>query len=144
MASKWKKCVVKGCRQAVGPRCHRNKCAKHHYHQWRDNHSLKCAFHHLRKRAKERGKDFSLTFEQYRDFAIKTDYARLKGKTSLSLSIDRINNDHGYHAWNIRAITLRENSRKLFTKIPEWMKDEIRACEAGRMPESHMALGVGE
>ena len=41
-------------------------------------------------------------------------------------------------------ITLRENSRKFFTKIPEWMKDEIRACEAGRMPESHMALGVGE
>ena len=132
--------MSKGCRARVNPRHHRNKCAKHHYHQWRDGHPLKCSFAHLRARAKERGKDFSLTFLQYQEFAIKTDYARMKGKTSLSLSIDRLFDDQGYHFWNIRAITLRENSRKLFTRMPEFMKAEIRAAEAGFVPESHQHL----
>jgi len=62
----------------------------------------------------QRGKDFQLSREEYIEFAIKTDYARMKGKTTLSLSIDRIDNRKGYEKTNIQAITLRANSRKSF------------------------------
>jgi hypothetical protein len=96
----------------------------------------------LKQRAHERGKDFTLTREQYIEFAVKTNYAKMKGKTSMSLTIDRIDNNQGYHVWNIRCITLSENSRKLFTTMPDWMKDEIRALEAVYIPESHRNLST--
>lgn len=91
-------------------------------------------------RAKERGKEFSLTYAQYEAFAINTDYAKLKGKTSLSLSVDRVDDKLGYHWWNIKAITLRENTRKQYANIPAWMKEEIKQAEQGWVPESHRSL----
>ncbi|MDE2105442.1 MAG: hypothetical protein KGL39_49905 [Patescibacteria group bacterium] len=50
--------------------------------------------------------------EFYIAWAERTQYARFKGKTSMSLSVDRINRDRGYQEDNIQAVTLRENSRK--------------------------------
>jgi hypothetical protein len=89
-------------------------CSKHRRIHWKEKFPLHYSFNLLRRRAKWRGKDFSLTREEYIEFAIRTDYHRLKGKTSLSLSIDRIENSKGYSRDNIQAITLRENSRKQF------------------------------
>lgn len=113
MKIKFQKCRSKGCRNSVNAKkCHSPYCAKHRTRNWRDKYPLHYSFHNLRKRAAQRGKEFSLTREQYVSFAIKTDYARLKGKTSWSLSIDRIDNNRGYHYDNIEAITLSQNSRK--------------------------------
>ena len=63
-----------------------------------------------------------------------------KGKTKESFSIDRINNDEGYHIGNIRILTLSNNSRKgnkilhydwqtkeafvVNTRLPEIIPDE--------------------
>jgi hypothetical protein len=108
-------CLAPRCRGLVQKKiCHSPYCSKCRGRRWATKFPLNYAFHNLRKRAKQRGKDFSLTRSEYIEFAIKTDYARLKGKTSLSLSINRIDNLKGYHVGNIEAITLSENSRKQF------------------------------
>lgn len=107
---------------------------------WNESHPLERAFHNLRSHAKERGKDFRLTLEEFKFFAEKTNYLSRRGKTSLSFSIDRIDNRRGYVANNIRCITIAENSRKLFTSMPDWMKEEIKALESGYIPESHRNL----
>lgn len=110
----WKRCAWHGCRNLVNPKNHQNKCPRCQSRWLKKHHPLKYYFGKLRRRAKERGKDFSLTFEQYRTFCLNTDYHKLKGKSSISLSIDRKDDKQGYHAWNIQAISLRENTRKQY------------------------------
>lgn len=110
-----KKCVTIQCRGVIISKASKNVlCPKCRWRSWVEKSPLKAAFKTLRNHAKERGKEFTLTFEQFSAFAVKTDYLKRKGKTSLSLQIDRIRNEHGYHIWNIQAITLRENTRKQF------------------------------
>jgi len=41
---------------------------------------MKAAFQNLRANASRRGKDFSLTFEQFKNFAIATNYIAGKGR----------------------------------------------------------------
>ena len=139
------KCATKKCRGYVTKSAHSPYCSKCRNRKWREKHPLHYSYKNLRTRAKQRGKDFTLTREEYIAFAIKTDYARLKGKTSLSLSIDRVDDTKGYHADNIAAITLRENSRKQFTKMPQWMKDEIKQAESGEISHSmKVSMGLAE
>ena len=120
MKLKAKKC--RACRHLVFPSGRSPYCSRCRSRRWRAKFPLHYAFHHLRNRAKERGHEFGLTLEQYIAFAVKTDYAKLKGKSSLSLSIDRIDNNRGYFADNIQAITLRENSLKQF--VPYFSKQQ--------------------
>lgn len=108
-------CLTPHCHGTVNKKkAHSPFCIKCKQARWKEKNPLKYSFGNLRRRAKQRGHEFSLTFEQYVEFSVKTGYARLKGKTSLSLSIDRKKNDRGYHADNIQAITLAENSRKQY------------------------------
>lgn len=78
----------------------------------RDRDRVKYAFNTLRSNAKRRGHGFDLTLEQFRNFAIETDYIVNKGKTATSYSIDRRENDKGYTLDNIQIMTLADNSRK--------------------------------
>lgn len=135
MKKPWKKCIINGCSATVNPRNKQNKCPRCKTRWYRNTHPLKYYFNKLRSRTKERGHEFSLTFEQYHSFCLNTDYHKLKGKTSLSLSVDRINGREGYHASNIRAITLSNNSRKEW--VPYFRKqnqqpdaEDIAAAEA--------------
>lgn len=97
---------------------------------------MEYAFAKLRTRAKERGHEFTLTFADYQAFVTSTDYWAKRGKTKLSLSIDRIDDARGYHADNIRAVTLSFNSRRRFAPLSDWLKAEeeaaLRASEERR------------
>ena len=73
---------------------------------------MKWSYWNLKSNAKRRGKDFSLTFEEFKEFCEETNYIAGKGRTLLSYSIDRIDNTKGYHKGNIRRVTVSENSRK--------------------------------
>lgn len=139
----WKRCVWHGCRNPVNPNHHANKCPRCQSRWFRKTHPLKYFFNKLKQRAKERRHEFTLTFGQYESFCLNTDYHKLKGKTSLSLSIDRKDGKRGYHADNIQAITLRENTRKEYVPYFREQKyqpdaDDIRAAEAA------MAESMGE
>lgn len=116
-------CRSRNCRGLVQKKHeHSPYCSRCRRNRFKAKHPLKYSWGNLKRRAKQREKAFSLTFAQYEEFAIKTDYARLKGKSSLSLSIDRKENHIGYHWWNIQAITLRENSRKQY--VPYFAKQQ--------------------
>lgn len=134
------KCATKFCLGHTTKSGRSRYCSKCRSIRWRDKFPLHYSFKNLRVRAKQRGKEFTLTRDEYVCFAVKTDYAKMKGKTSLSLSLDRIDDSRGYSKDNIQAITLRENSRKQFTDMPDWMKDELKLAEAGIVPESHRHL----
>lgn len=85
--------------------CSKKKC--------RESNPVKYAFFNLRTNAKRRGKEFSLTFEDFEIFLKRNpDYMKKKGKSCRKLSIDRIDVNKGYVLSNIRAITVSENSRK--------------------------------
>ena len=134
------KCATRNCGRLVSKSCKSPYCPRCHSRRWRDKFPLHYSFKNLRVRAKQRGKEFSLTRDEYIAFAVSTDYAKLKGKTSLSLSIDRIDPTKGYTKENIQAITLRENSRRQFTNMPGWMKEEYRLACQGVIPDSHKEL----
>lgn len=130
-----KHCSTKRCRGRVTEAAHSDKCPKCKHADFREKHPLAYALGNLRRRAKQRGIAFTLTLPQYTRFAIATDYASMKGKTSLSLSCDRMENGLGYHDWNIRAVTMQENSRKQFVpyfnggKLPAHQVHEYNELE---------------
>lgn len=82
--------------------------------KYRENNVLKAAYHNLRGNAKHRGKEFSLTLEEFEEFAIRTNYIGQKGKSKFGYTIDRIDQNEGYHAWNIQVLTNSENVKKYF------------------------------
>lgn len=73
---------------------------------------MKAAFADLRSNAKRRGKQFDLTFEQFKQFCYETDYITGRGRSKESFTIDRIDNDKGYTLDNIRILTKSQNSSK--------------------------------
>jgi hypothetical protein len=121
------KCIIKGCRRRVLPTEKSPKCSKHRREEWKAKNPLKYFFGKLRRRAKERGKEFLLTFDQYVKFAQETGYDQIvnRGKTATSLTIHRKNNWEGYHAGNIACVTLSENARLAHALLPEWYRDQI-------------------
>lgn len=146
-----KPCCIRNCRRTVGPDEHSNKCSKHRRDWHRENHPFAYYLGKLKRRASERGIRFEISLAEYTAFAIKTDYASLKGKTSLSLSIDRIENSLWYAIWNIRAISLRDNSRKAYIPfhnggaMPQNTSDEQRRFDVEyRKQCARIADCVGE
>jgi len=103
-------CVTKWCRNPKANRrrvCH--KCYKRSYAK---RHPIRNAYFNLRTNAKRREKQFDLTLEQFRKFAIETSYIDKRGRTARKFHIDRINNSKGYSADNIQSITCRANANK--------------------------------
>lgn len=71
----------------------------------------------LRNNAKRRGKDFTLTLNEFIDFLKENpNYMTKCGRRVKSLQIDRIDNSKGYSKDNIQCITLAENIHKYNTQ----------------------------
>lgn len=79
---------------------------------YREKYPLKYWYDTLKMNSKRRGKKFTLTLKEFSDFCNKTGYSELKGITADSLTVDRVDNNKGYSAENIRAITLSENIKR--------------------------------
>jgi hypothetical protein len=141
-----KRCRTKFCRGRTtetgrSPYCH--GCRHEHF---KERSPLRYSFGNLRRRAKQRGHFFDLTFEQYEHFSLTTGYAALKGKDAKSLSIHRRDDAKGYTLSNITHCSLSLNSRIQWSNMPQWMKDEMLLHEQGKLklelpPEadSHLA-----
>ena len=102
-------CATKGCRSVAykGKFC--NKCKTDRY---RKRNPIKASFYILKENAKRRGKPFDLTFDQFKEFVIKTEYIKKKGIFSESYHIDRIDESLGYTIDNIQLLTNSQNVRK--------------------------------
>lgn len=105
-----RRCSRCGRRRQVAPdRADCNRCRDERYKR---NQPLRRAYSKLKYRARERGHEFELTYEQYERFALESGYAEGRGKTAASFSIDRIKDELGYVPGNLRVLTLAENTRK--------------------------------
>ncbi len=104
------KCSTPYCRNK--PRKGRRKCHTCRGRLYTAAHPDIVAFLNLRKSAKRRGKDFSLTIDQFRAFAVKYDYLDKRGRHATGFTVDRIREWEGYHADNLQVLTNAQNAAK--------------------------------
>lgn len=90
----------------------RTICHKCKARRYRENNPEKAAFQNLRTNAKRRGKEFSITFDQFKKFCVKTDYLKKRGRSSSGFHIDRIDEQGPYSIENIQVLTNSENVKK--------------------------------
>lgn len=124
------KCRTKFCRGVTSKTGHSPYCSKCRSRKWKAVNPLRYSYIKLKNRAKERGHEFTLTFEDYQRFAVETGYDKLKGKEGHSLSINRKDATRGYHADNIEAISLSMNSRLRYWVPPHLREDYERDRKA--------------
>lgn len=96
-------------------------CPRHRRQREKERNPIVYYFGALKQAARQRGKEFKLTLQQFRDFCSRTNYIELKGREANSLSIDRINPLLGYEVGNIQVLTKSENTRKMHAD-KKWMK----------------------
>lgn len=111
--------IAKG--QCIEYRCSKPYCKRKGYRCHRcDSRRFKeqnpSAYHYnaLRNNARRRGKEFSLTLEEFRDFCEETNYLELKGCHPNDYTIDRIDIEKGYSRNNIQMMRNGENVRKYY------------------------------
>jgi hypothetical protein len=105
-------CIVSGCGGAAkGKMC--STCRARH---WRIEHPMKYAYNNIKNRAKQREIEFNLTFEEFKQFCLKTNYIERKKRASDGLTIDRINESKGYTFENIQVLNLITNIKKYYGK----------------------------
>lgn len=94
--------------------------------KWTSNYEKKHPFKNkwfkLRYRAKRRGIEFDLTYEQFRDFCLEHQLEGKTGRKADNLSIDRINSERGYSIDNIQVLTVSENSSKSKYDVQHYLK----------------------
>lgn len=94
----------------------------------------------MRKRAKQRGHEFSVSPEVFRKLVTESGWLEKRGKTAKSLSVDRIDNSRGCVEGNLRVLTLSQNSRLKYAPLPGWMRAEIEK-ETRLAPEGRAVSG---
>ena len=94
------------------PMKRRRICASCKNKRYREAHPEMYCYHNLKNNAKRRGKGFTLTFEEYKEFAVRYDYTSKRGRGKFDLHIDRIREEDGYHINNIQVLPNIENLRK--------------------------------
>jgi len=85
------------------------KCIKRKYNK---KNPVRYAYHNLKSHAKARGKEFAISFIEFKKFAIQTNYINKKGRGALGYTIDRINPNKGYTIANIQILSNRNNVKK--------------------------------
>lgn len=111
------KCWTRGCKNEA--RKNNHYCGSCKVKKYRAKYPLKYIYDTIKMNAKRRRKEFTLTFNQFKEFCNKTGYDKFKGKTADSLSIDRKDTTKGYTFDNIQAITLRDNTIKRNEELPK-------------------------
>lgn len=108
------KCETKFCRgKALNKR---KRCAKCEHRRVADRDYVRYVYNYWKANCKRRGRENTVTLEQFRKFVSDNGYIERKGKEKYSLCIDRRDNNRGYHLDNIRTITLSANSIKRHTE----------------------------
>jgi hypothetical protein len=88
------------------------KCNSCNYKQKKKSNPIRIAYTSLKGHAKERGKDFDLTIEQFEEFCIKSNYLNCRGIEKFSYHIDRKDETKGYEVGNLQLLTNIQNVRK--------------------------------
>lgn len=103
-------CIETYCNNKKAPS--RRICYACKSKRYAKRHPERYAFITLRNNAKRRGKEFSITFDQFKEFCKKTKILLGRGIEKNSLHIDRIDESKGYTIDNIQPLTNGENVKK--------------------------------
>lgn len=87
-------------------------CHKHYARRVKERDPVYDRYHNFKNNALARGKEFTISLDQFRKFCKRTGYIIKKGMRGKNATIDRRCNLHGYHIWNIQILTLSQNCRK--------------------------------
>lgn len=131
-------CQTWGCKNNPQGRKFCSTCRKT---QSRLKDPVKYAYNNVKHRAKQRGKEFTLTIEQFTEFCHKSQYIAGKGRKIGGLNIDRIDNNKGYTIDNIQVMEKTENIKKYYldydwqNKVAVvWSPDKLTAEEKEKLP----------
>jgi hypothetical protein len=78
----------------------------------------------LRQSARKRKLPFTITLAEFKLFCARTGYLARRGNQPGDLTVDRVDWNEGYHLWNLRVLTHRENSEQGGDNTPR----ELRGC----------------
>lgn len=87
-------------------------CYKHYRRKVKERDPVYDRFTNFKNNAERRGKDFSITLEEFRKFCKRTGYIVKKGRRGYNATVDRRCNAQGYHIWNLQLLTHRANCSK--------------------------------
>ena len=104
-------CCAYGCKNAPVLK-KGGLCDKHYARKLRAKDPVYARYNQFKNNAKKRGKEFTITLEEFRDFCKRTGYIITKGRRGQNATIDRRCNAHGYHIWNIQLMYGRTNYSK--------------------------------
>ncbi len=98
-------------------------CHKHYHRKRKIQDPVYDRFVNFRGNAIRRGKEFTITLEQFREFCAKTGYILKKRMRGKLATIDRIDNSQGYHIDNIQILTMKANLAK-YTEVDRFELSE--------------------
>jgi hypothetical protein len=87
-------------------------CNRHNYLVKKARDPIREIFYRRRGNAARRGKDWTITLDNFRDWCLFTNYHNKTSRSAYGLTIDRKDSRHGYHIWNIRTLRYDANSSK--------------------------------
>ena len=99
-------CRNKPCAKKAG------LCHKHYHRHRRIIDPVYDRYANFKQKALSRKKEFTITLIEFRKFCEETGYIITKGMRGYRYTIDRINNNYGYHIWNIQLLSLISNIEK--------------------------------
>lgn len=104
-------CWVARCKNPPGKK-KGGYCNTHYTRKLREEDPIMVRYFQFKHNALRRGKDFSVTLEEFRRFCHRNRYLTEKGRRGRNATIDRRCNVHGYHIWNMQILTGKQNSKK--------------------------------
>ena len=107
-------CLEKHCRRKA--RKQRTRCNTCASRRWRAANPIHYLWINLRHHAKQRGHAFTITRAEWAAFCKRTKYHEEKGRDPDSLTVERKNENQGYHFWNITVLRHAENRRRSYVK----------------------------
>lgn len=87
-------------------------CSKHRHRYNKENNFVNYVFHIWKSNCRRRGKENTVSLEEFKKFCEETDYLSGKGRRSESMTIDRIDSSKGYSIENMQILSLSLNSSK--------------------------------
>lgn len=89
----------------------RGLCHKHWARLRKDVDPVYDRYNHFKNNALKRKKEFTITLDEFREWCNKVGYLQ-NGKRGKNATVDRIDNNRGYHIDNIQLLTNRQNVKK--------------------------------
>jgi hypothetical protein len=87
-------------------------CPKHRSRYYKETNPVAYTYNLRKQRAKERGHEWNLSLEEFREFCEETGYIEKTGKKAGSASLDRIKAHIGYEKGNLQILPLADNTAK--------------------------------